>query len=186
MYVPHRSTRQNFTSLFLAFDARHRVWHAQSAITPAPEDRQACRRASRVRARRSAPTSTDIDLQWLALLCDLNPNSFRRLGRTCILEVVSDAGRFLEGLTCLEGLRWPTFDLDYNGAFEDNNEPRRRVLVFARFRSRCDFSNPYVHFLAFHPGKFRLKKVGALNRRLLGIHGPVASHAQPGPNEHGC
>src|SRR5450631_3182257 len=113
------------------------------------------------------PHSASIYLQRLAFFCVLNANCFRWFGHACILEVMYDAGQFLVSLTCPKGLRRFTFDLQHDRAFQDNDEPRRRMVVIARCCTRREVSRPYGHFLAFHPGKVRLEKVGTFDGWLL-------------------
>ena len=53
----------------------------------------------------------------------------------------------------------------------------RRILSFINVpsgeRTRRYVSRPYIHFLAFHPSKVCLEKVGALDGGVLGIYEPV-------------
>jgi hypothetical protein len=114
-----------------------------------------------------------VDLKRLAFGRVLETQTFGRLGRARVFEVVDHVGHFHESLTCFERLRRFTIHFQGNGAFQHIDKPRCRMSVSSGFCARCNVCNPKIHLAALDIGKIHFEKVGSLDRLLLGIDEPT-------------
>jgi hypothetical protein len=111
--------------------------------------------------RRRLPGLRGVDLKRLAFGRVLETQTFGRLGRARVFEVVDHVGHFHESLTCFERLRRFIIHFQGNGTFQDIDKPRCRMSVSSGFCARCNVCNPKIHLVALYIGQIHYQKVGS-------------------------